>query len=109
MKSIKIKVDLTKRVLRFVKNNDSHYFTITAVVKAGSKKGPLVQPGPEGCLMIFVRERAVDGAANKAVVALTAAHFGVAKSCVEIVHGQGAQYKQIRINDTTAYSRMNSV
>ncbi|WP_223171077.1 DUF167 domain-containing protein [Microbacterium sp. NIBRBAC000506063] len=37
----------------------------TVRVKPGSKKGPLVEEDEKGDLTVFVRERAVDGAANK--------------------------------------------
>ena len=45
-------------------------------VKPGSKKGLLVEQGVGGELVVYVRERAVDGAANDAVAALLAKHFG---------------------------------
>lgn len=65
-------------------------------VKPGSKKGPLIEDGPDG-LVVFVRERAVDGKANDAVVELLARHFGVAKSCITILKGQATRIKKIGI------------
>ena len=44
-------------------------------VKPGSRKGPLIETDAEGTLVVFVRERAVDGAANTAVEKALAAHF----------------------------------
>lgn len=70
---------------------------LTVHVKPGSKKGPLVEQGENGELTIFVRERAVDGAANDAVVVLLAKHFGVAKSRIEIVRGHTSRHKFVQI------------
>ena len=50
----------------------------TLFVKPGTKKGPLVEVAESGEITVYVRERAVDGAANKAVIELLAKHFGVA-------------------------------
>lgn len=71
-------------------------------VKPGSAKGPLVEPAPEGLdaeLVVFVRERAVDGRANTAVERVLADHFGVAPSRVEIARGHAARIKLVRVDD----------
>lgn len=70
---------------------------VSARVKPGSSKGPLVQGGPDGELTIYVRERAVDGKANEAVIRLLAEHFGVPKSRVVLVSGATARVKRFRI------------
>jgi len=68
-------------------------------VKPGSKKGPLVQPNlVDDSLVVYVREPAVDGKANKAVVLLLAEYYGVPKSHVEIIHGQASRLKTIRVH-----------
>lgn len=67
-------------------------------VKSGSKKGPLVEADSEGVMTAFVRERAVDGKANEAVIALLAEHFGVAKADVAIVRGHQSRHKLIRVS-----------
>ena len=69
----------------------------TLFVKPGSKKGPLVVLAESGEITVYVRERAVDGAANKAVIELLAKHFGVAKSSVEIESGFTGRHKRVRI------------
>lgn len=68
-------------------------------VKPGSKKGPLVEVADDGSLTLFVRERAVDGAANDGVVKLLAAHFGVPRSRVTIVRGHTSRSKLVEIDD----------
>lgn len=73
---------------------------ITIRVKPGSRKGPLVEATPDdpaASLTVFVRERAVDGAANAGVVTAVATHFGVPRRDVEIVRGQASRVKRIRI------------
>ena len=67
-------------------------------VKPGSSKGPLVESDEEG-LVVFVREKAIDGAANDGVTKLLADHFGVPKSRVRVVRGHTARIKQVEIDD----------
>lgn len=71
---------------------------LTVRVTPGSGKGPLVLeshdwPGVD--LVVYVRERAVDGAANAAVVRALAAHLGVRASDVRIVRGASARIKHV--------------
>lgn len=77
-------------------------------VKPGSSKGPLVEQGEDGALTVFVRERAVDGAANDGVVAALAAHLGVRKGAVRIVAGHTARIKTVEVSDD-APQRSSSV
>jgi uncharacterized protein YggU (UPF0235/DUF167 family) len=66
-------------------------------VKAGSSKGPRVEETADGGLMVYVRERAIEGAANDAVVRAVASHFGVAPSRVTIRRGQTSRYKMLDV------------
>lgn len=65
-------------------------------VKPGSRKGPLVMEDADG-LTVFVRERAVDGAANDGVAKALATHFGVAPRDVRIVRGHTSRRKRVEI------------
>ena len=67
-------------------------------VKPGSSKGPLVESDEKG-LVIYVREKAIDGAANEGVIKLLADHFDVPKSRVRVVRGHTARIKQVEIDD----------
>ena len=67
-------------------------------VKPGSSKGPLVESDEEG-LVVFVREKAIDGAANEGVITLLAEHFDVPKLRVRVVRGHTARIKQVEIDD----------
>ena len=67
-------------------------------VKPGSSKGPLVESDDEG-LVVFVREKAIDGAANDGVIKILADHFDVPKSRVRVVRGHTARIKQVEIDD----------
>ena len=77
---------------------------ITVRVKPGSRKGPLVEPVAPGLerpeqLTVFVRERAVDGKANEAVVAVLAEHFEVPRGRVDLVRGHTSRIKTFRVDD----------
>lgn len=72
--------------------------TIVVKVKPGSRKGPLVQTGDDGQLTVYVREPAVDGKANTAVIRVLAEHFGVPRSRVVLASGAGARVKRFRID-----------
>ncbi|WP_068186685.1 DUF167 domain-containing protein [Mycobacterium sp. UM_CSW] len=73
--------------------NDS----VVVKVKPGSRKGPLVEVGPDGELTIHVREAAVDGKANEAVIRLLAAHLQLPRSRVELVAGTTSRVKRFRV------------
>jgi uncharacterized protein len=67
-------------------------------VKPGSSRGPLVETGSNGELTIYVREPAVDGKANDAVVRLLAAHLQLPRSRVELVSGATSRQKRFRVS-----------
>ena len=69
---------------------------ISVIVKPNSKKGDLVDVAPEG-LIVFLRAKAVDGAANQALIKVLAKHFGVAKSSVTIVAGSRSRHKIVEV------------
>ncbi len=71
---------------------------VTVRVKPGSKKGPLVECGDDGDLTIYVRERAVDGKANAAVVRLLAEYLGVPREQVKLASGATSRLKRFRID-----------
>jgi hypothetical protein len=58
----------------------------------------LVEANEDGSLTVYVREQAVDGKANTAVIRVLAEHFGVPKSRVELVSGAAARIKRFRID-----------
>jgi uncharacterized protein YggU (UPF0235/DUF167 family) len=66
-------------------------------VKPGSKKGPLVQPEPDGSLTVFIQQRAVDGAANEGLIEVLAKHFKISKSRVTIESGFTSRIKRVDV------------
>ena len=70
---------------------------ISVRVKPGSRKGPLVETGADGELTVYVREPAVEGKANEAVVRLLAKHLGVAPSRLVLVSGATSWVKRFRV------------
>ena len=67
-------------------------------VKPGSSKGPLVEPDGDGGLVVFVRERAVEGAANDAVVRVVAEHLGIPRSRITLRRGHTSRLKTLEID-----------
>lgn len=59
----------------------------------------MVEAGADGMLTVFVRERAVEGAANEGVVAALAKHWGVRKRDVRVVAGHTARVKTVELDD----------
>lgn len=71
---------------------------ISVVVKAGSKKGPLIERQDETNFVVFVQQPAVDDKANEAVIKLLAEYFKIAKSRVILTKGQKSRQKLFEIN-----------
>lgn len=70
---------------------------ISVRVKPGSKKGSAIQTSLTGELLVYVREPAVEGKANKAVTELLAKYFEVPKSHVQLVSGRTSRHKRFKI------------
>jgi uncharacterized protein YggU (UPF0235/DUF167 family) len=68
-------------------------------VKPGSRKGPLVETADSGDLTVYVRERAIDGAANEGVIKVLANHFGLAPSKIQVVRGHTSRIKRVEVNE----------
>jgi uncharacterized protein YggU (UPF0235/DUF167 family) len=73
--------------------------TYTIRVKPGSSKGPLVEPQDDGTLVLYVRQRAIDGKANDAVIQLLSGYLKVAKSRIHIQRGHGSRVKQVEVGE----------
>ncbi|MBN9607316.1 MAG: DUF167 domain-containing protein [Actinomycetales bacterium] len=71
--------------------------TVRVRVRPGVRRDPGVVEGDDGVLIVAVRERAVEGAANSAVERALAEHFGLPRSRVEIVRGHTARIKTVRV------------
>ena len=71
-------------------------FRITIRVTTNARKNS-IEEEEEGGLKVKVNSPAVDGKANKAVINLLAAYYGVRKSAVSIVKGEKSRDKIIEI------------
>ena len=67
-------------------------------IKPNSKKGPLVELQDDGSLKVHVKEIAVDGEANEALLKLLAKHLDVPKNCVAIIKGHKSRHKVIEVD-----------
>jgi len=72
---------------------------VTVLVKPGSRKGPLVEDGPDGTLIVYVREPATEGRATKAAGEVLAKHLGVPKSRVTLAAGATSRHKRFRVSE----------
>lgn len=59
----------------------------------------MVEAQPDGSFIVFIKERAVDGAANEALVRVLADHFGRKKAEIEIESGFTSRIKRVRVTD----------
>jgi len=74
---------------------------VTVRVKSSSKKGVFVQTGLGGDLLVHVREPAIDGKANRAVIELLSDYYDVPKTRIEIVRGLTNPIKVIKIDQAS--------
>jgi uncharacterized protein YggU (UPF0235/DUF167 family) len=68
---------------------------IDVVVKPGSKHVGLTEEND--VMVLRVRERAIEGAANRACVHALAAAYGVPPSAVELLHGARGRRKRFAV------------
>lgn len=70
---------------------------INVLIKPNSKKGPLIEVQSDGSYVVYVREIAVDGKANDALIKLLAKQLKVPKTRLAIVRGHTSRNKIIEI------------
>jgi uncharacterized protein YggU (UPF0235/DUF167 family) len=71
---------------------------ITVHVKPGSTRGPLVEEANDH-LIVYVKEKAIDGKANQGVIKALSEFLNVAPSRLIVVGGVAARIKRIEIRD----------
>lgn len=69
---------------------------VSVIVKPGSKS-PGIEVRADGSLVVKVRERAIEGAANDAVTKALAHHYEVAPSRVVLFRGGSSRSKVFEI------------
>lgn len=69
---------------------------VTVRVKPGARESAVEETGGE--TIVRVRERAIEGAANEAVVRALAGHFGVAPSHIRLVRGATSRVKRFSVD-----------
>jgi uncharacterized protein YggU (UPF0235/DUF167 family) len=57
----------------------------------------LVETNEDGSLTVFLKQRAVDGSANTALIEVVTKHFGTRKANVEIEAGFTSRIKRLRV------------
>lgn len=71
---------------------------ILITLKPHSTKGPLIELQPDGSLLVFIRQIAVEGKANDALIKLLADHYSVAKSRITIMRGHTSRRKTVSVD-----------
>jgi uncharacterized protein YggU (UPF0235/DUF167 family) len=75
---------------------DFEEFCVHVWAKPGAKK-ERVEVGPEGELILFIREKPIEGKANKAFVKTLSSIFGVPQGAIELVTGQKSKKKKFSL------------
>ena len=70
----------------------------SVTVKPGSKKGPLVVASGDE-LVVYLREKPIEGQANAALIKLLASHFHIPKTLIQIKSGTHGRKKLVQIPD----------
>lgn len=79
--------------------NNALVFTVKVVPRASKSE---IVGSLDGALKIRIAAPPVDGAANAELVKLLSKTFGVSKSAIEILSGQTARTKQVKISGVNA-------
>lgn len=69
---------------------------VSVTVRPGSRSGDRVEEAPDGSLVVHLRARPIEGAANTALLAVLSEHWGVPKTRLAIVRGVASRRKVIR-------------
>ena len=69
---------------------------ISVKVKPGSKQNT-VEQAAEGSYVVRVKEKAIEGRANDAVIALLSKYFGVPKNSITVIVGAKSRNKIVAI------------
>jgi hypothetical protein len=70
---------------------------ISIIVKANSKKNEILSTEVTSKFRILVKEPAIEGKANEAVIKLLAEHFKVPKLNIKIIHGLKSKNKVVEV------------
>lgn len=75
-------------------NTDSEVISFSILAKTGTKVSKIVK-SPEGDIIVYTRQRPVDGKANKDIQEALSEALGVSKSNIEIDKGEKSKSKKI--------------
>jgi uncharacterized protein len=82
-------------LIQLLEKNNALVFTVRVVPRASKSE---IVGNLDGALKIRIASPPVDGAANAELIKLLSKTFGVAKSAIEILSGQTARTKQVKIS-----------
>jgi uncharacterized protein (TIGR00251 family) len=70
-------------------------------VKPGSFKNS-IEFDPEGILVVKLREKPIDGAANEALIKFLSKEFSLSKNSIVLEKGQTSRFKKLLLHITNA-------
>ena len=73
---------------------------IRVTVKPGSRSGDRIEIAADGSLIVHLRAKPVDGAANAALLEQLAEHWDLPKSRLTIVRGTTSRQKVVRRDES---------
>ena len=77
-------------------SNQYEKLTLSIWAKPGAKVQK-IQIGAEGNLILYVKEKPIEGKANKAFIASLAKIFDIAKANIELASGQKSKFKKFTL------------
>jgi len=82
-------------LIQLTEKNNALVFTVRVVPRASKSE---IAGSHDGALKVRVASPPVDGAANAELIRILSKTLGVSKSAVEILSGQSARTKQVKIS-----------
>jgi uncharacterized protein (TIGR00251 family) len=82
-------------LIQLTEKNNALVFTVRVVPRASKSE---IAGSHDGALKVRIASPPVDGAANAELIRILSKTLGVSKSAVEILSGQSARTKQVKIS-----------
>ena len=68
-------------------------------IKSNSRKGPLVDVQDDGSYIVYIREPAIKGRANRALIELLSKYLRVPKASISIARGHTSRFKVVDVSN----------
>jgi len=82
---------------KIIKSDKSHLIIEIAVLAKPSSKWDKIAPGPNGEMVIHIKAKPVDGAANMGIIKFLSRIFGIPQNNLEFKSGEKSKNKKLII------------